>query len=271
MGRREKDRWLVNLALFGVVIILLAILLIDGSDSSGNKATIGDFLPDEIARIQIIRPGKQAIEFARQSDYWEILAPIQARADDAVMQRVLSITGLEIASQIKLDHPKNETTLEDFGLQPSQANLIVNDTRIDFGSLQPVNELRYLLIDDNIYLVPDQHMSQLNAGSVSYVDRHLTPGGNIIREIRINGEPVQLTDNLRTQWQLIKANWISHVDAEAPSEKGVTVQIELQNQDTAIEYLAIKRETALVLIRNGLEYHLGHNAIDMLGLPFGSP
>ncbi len=268
MSRRQSDRWFVNLALFGIAVILLATLLFDSYRKSQGEGTLGNILPSKITQVKIIRPGKQTIEFSRQSDYWEMQSPIQGRADDAVLQRVLSITDLEIVSQLSHDNLK----LENFGLQSPQANLIINDTAIGFGDLQPVNKLRYLLIDNAIYLVADQNMSQLNTGSVSYIDRHLVPVGDMVQEIIINGSSIKLTDSIKTQWQLTKANWISHInEADTTPEAGVKVQIRLQNQSAVIEYLAIKRETALVLVRNELEYHLGHNSIDALGLPLASP
>ena len=263
MDRHQSDRWFVNLALLGGAIILLAVLLFDNSKTSQGANTLSNLLPDEITRIQILRSGKQTIELSRQSAYWEMESPLQGRVDNAVLQRILSIAGLEIVSHIDPD----SLQLEDFGLQSPKISLIINDTVIGFGDLQPVDKLRYLLIKNTIYLVADQHMSQLNTGSVSYIDRHLIPEGDIIREILVDGNSIELTDDARTHWQLIKANWVSHID-DAGGETGVKVQIRLQNQDALpIEYLAVKREAALVLIRGGLEYHLGHNAIDTLGLP----
>ena len=265
MKRRQRDRWFVNFALLVGIVILLIALLLGGPEAPQGRRILGGILPDEITHVRITRPGKQTIELIRQSTFWEMQSPIQARADDAVLQRVLSIAELEIVSQINPD----DVQLEDFGLQPAKMNLVINDTIIHFGDLQPVNKLRYLLIDNTIYLVADQHMSQLNAGSVSYIDRRLVPEGSTVREILIDGNSIELTDSIQTQWQFIKANWVSHADKAG--ETGLIIQIRVQNQDAVIEYLASKRETDLVLTRNDLQYHLPHNVIDTLGLPFEYP
>lgn len=264
MNKRQRDRWILNLALLIGIGVLLAVLLLDEPDETDTTVLLSEYLPQPITRLKIIREGKSDIEFYQENNHWFMRTPYQQRADSNVLDRLLNIAELEVVSSIKV----SEVNTSDFGLQSPQARLLINNTELLFGDIQPVNKLRYLQIDQSIYLIADKHMAQMNTGSISYLDRYLVPQGSHIEKILFDGNNIELTDSLNIQWQSIKANWISPRDTAATDEKGVEIQIVIQGEKEPVIYRAVKHDIDIVLSRDNLEYHLAHSAIKTLGLPF---
>lgn len=264
MNNRQRDRWLVNLVLSIGAIMLLALLLSDEEQPS-PPPRLSDFVTTSPTELTIDRPGKDRIRFQRQNKQWIMTAPYQHVADDNILGRLLSITSLEITSSFS-SKGKN---LDDFGLADTTATLYLDNTAIHFGDAQPVGEKRYLLIHEKILLVNDQHINQLNISSISYLDRQLVPTDTKLQALYLDNNTVALDDNLKAQWHSIKASWLGLFSDTTLTVNSQRIMIRLEfDNNTSLEYLAIKREHDLVLIKEPFEYHLPHIAIDTLGLDF---
>lgn len=267
MNKRQRTRWLLNLALLIIIIGLAAILILD-KEEPVSQPRLSDYLPQHPVQLGIERPAKDRIRFSKATGQWQMLTPYQHAADNNVVERLLSIQNLEIAASFAAQ----DKVLAEFGLSPSIATVYIDNIAIHFGDTQPVNKKRYILLNHQIMLVDDQHMSQLNTGSVSYLDRHLIPAGKKITSLSIGDSPVALDADQREQWQRLKANWLSlanppqnPADKQAPAEHTTPLIVTLDD-GTQLNYSAIKRDIDFVLTRHPFEYHLAHTAIQTLGL-----
>lgn len=262
MQRRFRVRWLVNLALLIIVGLLIGIALLDKSDTVAPVKRLADYLPKDINEIRVLRTGKNDIHFKLIDGYWNMLAPYQTRAESSLIDQILSLSTLDISTVIDDENIDPAT----FGLQPPTMTIQLNQHRLNLGDSQAINNRRYIELNDKIMLIPDQNITQLKVGSVSYIDRHLIPQGTQLKNLHIAGNQVDLVkaDNIASMWLDTKAGWISLAPAVQP---GIDITLELDNNQT-IHYIAEKRESDFVLINSQqmLEYHLRPGVASSLGL-----
>ena len=269
MQKRFRVRWLVNLALLIIVGLLISITLLDKPAPIEATKHLGDFLHEAITEIRVLRPGKNDIHFKLIDDYWNMLSPYQSRAEDTLIKQILSLSALEVSTLIDntdIDHAN-------FGLQHPVVTIQLNQHRLNFGDSQAINKRRYIELDDKVMLVPDRHLSQLKAGSVSYIDRHLIPQGTKLNSLRVDNKQVDIetSDNIISLWLDAKATWIS-LAPTTQTQQGISVYLELDN-DQVIHYIAEHRESDFVLLstQQMLEYHLPINVAESLGLILPEP
>ena len=263
MQKRFQLRWLLNLGLLLAVIVLVLLAWPDKPQEIKEQKSIASFLPATVEQIRISRPGKKEIHFQLADTNWRMLAPHAIRADNRVVQQLLSIRELAIRNMIN----KTDIKLADFGLTQPEVRLSFNETEIAFGDVQPVGKQRYILLGDLVMLIEDKHAAQLKASSISYIDRQLIPLGNRISRLVINEKTIDLEQNqeLLDRWLEIKAGWLSYAGHD--SSVGLPIEITLAD-NTRLHYLADKRDNDVVLINpdNRLEYHLTFTTLDSLGI-----
>ena len=269
MQKRFRIRWLVNLVLLIIVGLLISITLLDKPTPIEPAKQLGHFLPEDITEIRILRPGKNDIHFKLIDGYWTMLSPYQSRAETSLINLILSLSTLEISTLID----NTDIDRANFGLQHPVVTIQLNQQRLNFGDGQAINKRRYVETNNKFMLVPDQHLSQLKAGSISYIDRHLIPQGTKLNGLRIDNKQIDLEtpDNVISRWLDAKASWIS-LAPSTQTQQGIDVYLELDN-DQVIHYIAESRESDFVLLstQQMLEYHLPFVVAESLGLVIAEP
>lgn len=269
MKKRFYNRWIINLGLLAVIVLLL--LVFPGKEEPADVVKrLHDFMsPGTITEVRIMRSGKYDIYFKFIDGHWHMLEPYDVRAESSLIKQVLSLTTLPV--DILPDDA--ELNPADFGLQQPAISMQLNQHRINFGDNQPIGRRRYMELNRQIMLIPESYMSRIKASSVFYIDRHLIPQGEQLRVLRIHGEEIDLTQSVdrRAAWQSIKANWISRAP-DVRVQQGIDVHIQLQDSHDELHYIARKRGVDIVLTntQRKLEYHLAITAYDALGLDFNN-
>jgi hypothetical protein len=265
MKKRAQQRWFLNLGLLVIIIALLFIAYVGQSPEEEKPKRVSDYLPTGINQIAISRPGKKTISFQQKDHKWQMQEPYTMRADENMVGRLLAISNLQISNILNSD----KIQAENIGLAQPFATITFNDTAIAFGDPQPVGQQRYIRLGQQIMLVDDQHVNELNTGSIAYIDRQLIPLGDKISRLVINEQELDISKatGVADQWSSIKASWMSHA-AEMPST-GLNVDITLQDSST-IHYLVQRRENDVVLINKDypFEYHLPVHALGTLAITF---
>jgi hypothetical protein len=263
MKKRALQRWIVNLGLLVAVIALLLLGTINDQPVDNSPKLLSDFLPAEITRIRIDKPGKKSTSFQLEGNSWMMNEPYTLRADSGMVKRLVAIGQLPVSSIIQV----GDIEMDAIGLVQPLATVTFNDVTIAFGDPQPVGQLRYIGLGNQVMLVADQHIGQLKSGSITYVDRHLVPEGKDIAELVIDTNTIDLTTdtNIVDQWLAMKASWLSH-SAEVP-ETATDIHITLQD-GSKIHYLAERRENDVVLTNPDIqfEYHLPFTALETLAI-----
>ena len=265
MRKYLRQRWILNLGLLVVIAVLLSLSLIGEEETTPIPLTLADSFAEPVKEIKILRAGKHDIHFQLKDDYWHMLEPYQARADGNLIDQILSITSLPA----KKVAPLSDINPVDFGLDQAEASIVLNDKPVRFGNEQPVNQQRYIGLDDQLLLIADQYMMRLKAGSISYIDRHLLPQGSLPVSLVVNDESIDLQqqqDKSRA-WQTIKANWIS-LAADDYLPRGIDIRIKLKGETQEMHYVGEKRDADIVFtnMQSRLEYHMPLTAHASLGI-----
>jgi hypothetical protein len=150
---------LINGALLLVAALLAAaVWLSTQQQNREQKVTLTKLTPDQVSEIIIESGGGPATRFEHQADGWIMTQPAEARADQGKIEQLLQIT--QAISIRRFSAPQK---LAEFGLNPPQAVLTLNQTRIEMGTLHPMNQRRYIRAGNLIHLTNDRFYHLLQA------------------------------------------------------------------------------------------------------------
>ena len=265
MRKYLRNRWILNLGLLVVIVVLLSLSQISEEETPEPPATLAGNFPEPITDVRILRSGKLDIHFQLLDGYWHMLKPYQARAETSLIEQVLSLTALPAEHVAGLA----DINSVEFGLHQPAASIALNGKLVRFGHNQPVNQQRYIELDKQVMLIPDRYMMHLKAGSISYIDRHLVPPGSKVQSLQIDEQVIDLQqdqDKLQA-WMAIKANWIS-LAADDYQPQGINIKILLKDIPGAIHYVVDKRDADIVFtdMQSRLEYHMPLTDYESLGI-----
>jgi len=167
-----KKRWLLNLILFCVVAGLVAFLYLRPKPGAESNVSyeVSNYKLADFNAISIEFPAQAAVTFKKTNNFWYFTAPYQTRADQASVQRIMSIIAAKSTTKIV------DTDLEKFGLnQPSiKLKLIKTDNTAAeflFGTHNPVNDEQYVLHNNAIYLLDNGYAEAAAAQTIEMVDK----------------------------------------------------------------------------------------------------
>jgi len=164
--------------------------------------------------------------------------------------------------------------LSEFGLEPPQAILQLNDTRIEIGGTNPMNHRRYLRIEDQIHLINDRFPQHLMAAVEKYISRNLLPSESHIIAIRtpkwnltfnaagqprleppVPGLSADILNRKLVDWRLAAAAKVVPQPDDLGTEQ---IDIELKNQKHPLRFIINRSAAGTFLTRTdlGLAYLL---------------
>ena len=206
---------------------------------------------------------------------WRITQPIEVKANQF---RVGSLLRL-LTSNIYARYPIEDIDLSQYGLSDSVLNIEIDNTHIRFGSTNPINDKRYILINDNMYLIEDNFFPLINSQLGTLVDPRLF--SDDIEITTIHTSSFSLTRNE-------KGHWVSTNNASSDDiNKTVTywnnaqafgvhdyvqrkilddISITLNDSKVPVHLLVTDKEPWLIIARPelGLEYHFDETVIEKL-------
>lgn len=169
-----KSTYLTNLLLLVVAVLLVWLM-------TESKVTDSAYITDKIQaaqvnQITILRHDQQSIHLQRDQQ-WRLSQPVNVRANQTRINLLLSLLQQPVHQQI----PVTQTTdLAEFGLLQPELSLVFNEYHFAFGNTEPLSGYRYILHDQQIYLINDDISPLLGASASSFVDnRLLDPASNI--------------------------------------------------------------------------------------------
>lgn len=187
-------RAVLNLVLAAIVIALAWLTLTSEEEphtGPGNPVTT--LSPGDIGSIVIEADGRPAVSLTRAGEGWRITRPYQAPADPF---RVTALLGLATATSDKGFRAAGND-LSQFGLEPPKARVRFGDHVLRLGITDPVENLRYVMSDDQVHLVQDHWFSQVFGEAAAWLDpRPLAGAGDLLA--------ITLPD---TRWQRTAEGW----------------------------------------------------------------
>jgi hypothetical protein len=274
-----SSRTLLNLALFCLAgILVLVIFYRPGIAPEPVPQTLTALAGNEITRIDVARATREPLAFTRHGDSWVLAGSIELPASDFQVRSLLAI----LQAQSTRSYPAAGLDLAALGLEPPQATLMLDDTRIDVGITEALDNNRYVKKDDTVFLITDRYQHLLSADWTNFVERKLLPASARLTRVQLPGMDVSLTaDN---QWQLSPAdaaistaalqtlisNWeqatayyVRRYEGNASAE---SVTLEFANEAEPVTLHITARTPEFILSRPelGIQYHLQGSSVKAL-------
>jgi hypothetical protein len=268
----------INLGLAALVLLLvLVVWLVPDQSTPPDKASITSLTGAEINTIRIHNSSGEFL-LERQASGWHISHPYEVAANAFLVTRLLEIADADSLESF----PAPVEGLAEFGLEPPQATLELDSTRIQMGSTNPINHHRYLRIGDDLHLIQDRFPHHLLAGAEAFVDLRPVPADRLITAIRTpdwqlskkeNGG-LQLdppgeglsTDDLQRKLQHWQQAYATRVLPLTTQETGPALELMLEGEEAPLRFLIVEENGRVSLVRQdlGLAYRLpaGSNLLD---------
>ncbi len=166
-----NKRWLLNLSLLGVIVVLAAIALWrPGIDKPVTKPPLTTIRAADIKRITITRGNIPGIELQRRNGDWKMVQPLFGRTNPFVVNNVLRI--LAAKNQQSLS-PEATQQLQHYGLDHPKSGLQLDKLEILFGDTNPVNNLQYVLVQDRVAMIDTSYFWAATRNYTDYLSKRL--------------------------------------------------------------------------------------------------
>lgn len=133
-------------------------------DQAGAETLYDKSIGESVQQLTILLPGLPEIviqaELEGSAKGWNIVRPIQAKANKQALQQLLTLLGEAILAE----YPAEGKDLNDFGLAESAIRVRFNSVEYRLGKLNPVNHRRYVLLKDRILMVNEVVFELLMSG-----------------------------------------------------------------------------------------------------------
>ncbi len=177
-----RSRSLLNIALFLVVILLAVYIYNTGQEEQATSKSeqLTQLSADDVTQINIYH-NQRHVELRREDNKWYMLQPIKTMANSFRIDTLLGMLNT-------VSHAKYSTADLDpdkFGLSGSGTSISFNDVTVDFGIVNPINNYRYVRINDTVYLVDDHFYPLLSSQIGTLVAREMIPGDAIIDKLEL--------------------------------------------------------------------------------------
>ena len=275
-------RWLINYLLIALIgIFIYAGNRYQATSGSPPVNSISSLKPQDIHTVIIETPNdKQQVILRNTGNLWLFEKPVQWPADDTTVERLISIVQSESDSRL----PADEIELATLGLDSPQVSLILNDTRIEFGTTNNIGQRRYVKIAATVYLLPDLHLHFITQGLIGLIDRRLLPRSVSLKSLKFadlilskssndtwQGEAVGETEKERinmlgNNWQTLNAGRVKKYDNSKLPEQIIIARLE-DGSEIDFFLMAIKPEIVIARPDLDLQYHFSEkHYFDLLSI-----
>lgn len=142
-----KRGWAVNLLLLIGVIGLGVYAFHKSKEPKEPSFKLSMLSPSAVKTIVVEPRSDPAYRLERRGELWFLAAPMEARADQSQVQRVLDL--LSASSKEKL----GATDLQRFDLTAPVLKVVIDGQTFAFGSTNPLTQDQYVATGDAVYLV----------------------------------------------------------------------------------------------------------------------
>ncbi len=262
-------RFLINLVLLFCVIGLAVFLSINKEQEIVEQdVTLTDVHPDSIHIIHIERQDLDDIIFQKQDDHWTMQSPFNLPANPSRIKVMLKL--LQAHSYDHFSAPDNDLT--PFMLAVPAVSIVLNDTRIAFGDINPLDkQLRYVLVKDTVHIINDSLFHQLQTSATFFLNPKLIPPDTTIKTIHLPELTIYNTENGKVSgayhqiikaWMQVESVYVGKYEEMEPID---TIKLEFTSGEI-IEFIILSARPNLILARpdTGIKYHISNMDSDSL-------
>jgi hypothetical protein len=185
---------LLNLAMLIVFAALAAVIYL--SDEQGHELQkLTDINVDGINSIRIQHNNNHTNIIRQGDEQWHITQPVDIAANNFRINTILDLLNAPVHNQ----YPITEVDTTVTGLSASQTIVQFNDLKITFGIINPVTNLRYVSLNDQVYTIEDVYYPLLTSDYSALVSLNLLPADSTIEKIVLPQQTIYRDKN--GQWR----------------------------------------------------------------------
>jgi len=270
-------QWKTNAILF---ILVVALSLLTYNTNKKQKKPIqlplSHISPQNVNQIQIFKNGESTV-LHKKKNIWQITQPISVKANQFRIGSLLQL--LTTNNYTKYDSANLK--LKTFGLDTPSPVVKINDEIFSFGISNPINNKRYVLHNNTVYIIDDNFYPLINSQIGTLVDQNLFPTETILSSLQTN--QFNLSKNEKGLWKSslpasadsineMIHNWNNAqafgVHDYTPTNKKPlnNIKVVLQDQTKPIDFFIKSTQPWLIIVRPdlNLEYHFDAEMYDRL-------
>ena len=271
-----RSQLITNLFLLLLAIALGTFLFIGEVDKDVTKK-LSNIAADSINQISI-HHHQRDIVLSKSDQGWRLTKPVEISANQFRIKTLLNLLSTNSHAQYKAD----DLDLEKYGLAATNTHISFNDTKIDFGIVNPITNLRYVKINNEVHLIDDNYYPLLSSQIGTLIARELLPAKSKINKLvlpehtltRDENDLWQSVDDISSdaiveiiyQWTHKQAFAVhDYIERELLGE----IQVYLEASDTPVHFVITDVDPWLIIARPEikLEYHFNLEDYDALLKP----
>ena len=162
-----KSRWIINVLLLLLVLGIGAFIKFRPQQELKVETSyeISSLKLGAVSKLSIEFPAKAPIVFEKKDGYWYLAQPMKARADQMMVQRIISLVGAKSAQKFAAQD------LTQFGLDQPKLKLKFDDEEFVFGTFNPVTSEQYVSYKDSVFLLPVVYAENAQSPVEEYLDK----------------------------------------------------------------------------------------------------
>lgn len=272
-----KSRLLIN----ALLLILIAVVGFFAISTDNNKTdspqTLSTITTELITNISI-RHNQRIVTIEKNESHWQLTAPINIPANDFRIGTVLKL--LNTASHAR--YVAKTLDLNKFGLQTPDTSITLNEHNIDFGIANPINNYRYVKLNNEVHLIDDHFYPLITSQIGTLAARTLLPPNTRISKMILPEQTLALDFDIKwfstkaisadaitetlEHWKNTEAFGVHDYKERMPLE---TIEVFTWGNDEPIVFLITDVDPWLIIARPDikLEYHFNLEFYDSLLRP----
>ncbi len=142
----------------GLGLLVLVLLTLNLQQDKSEYQPLTDYKTDSITMISV-KNDQRTIRFNKKNDIWLIDSFPGKPVKQAAIHKLLGI--LQTHSYRQFENTDSNRT--SYGIEPSDKQIVLDNTVIRFGSIEPTEQLRYVLVNNKVHLITDLYLQFLLA------------------------------------------------------------------------------------------------------------
>ena len=277
------SRALLNLGLLLALALLVLLLVYEpGREPAGEPAPLTGLRATDITGVTLARAGREELRLYREGEDWYLDGDPPLLAEASQVRQLLRL----VREPVQRQYAAADLDLARLGLGAEAARILFDEAlELRFGATDPLDNLRYVQRDDQVYLIRDfyQHLVAAQAGH--WISRRLLPGDAAIQALEL--PDLALRRDEAGHWQprperpdldsdvlvALVERWRQasalRVERAGLREPGLWVRVGLEGRDPPVEFQVrqVGDEWRFLRADLGLEYRLDdHTARRLLQL-----
>ncbi len=264
MDKRTKT----NILLLGLIVLLLFISTGIDKEEQVVLNRVSNIDAGTITDIRVSRKNGEDYVFIKQADGWHMQSPLQYLANETRINAMLRMLKAESHAELE----PAAVQLARFELDDPDVTLQLNEHVFRFGNTDGIDQRRYVLFNDKIYMVNDFLYQQLETNAEFFADTRLLKQGAKIATLAFPDNTLQQIDGV---WQMqqpidIKPGQIERlvyswenavaISVSSYKEPETDIPITITTADNrTLPFNIVDTDPHLILGRKdlGLQYHMG--------------